>query len=79
MSVHQNDHSDKAQMRAVVYGVNELAVRSQWAQGSDQFVNSRFPILIRGDRNGSAVPSDENWESRINELVRSLRPLRPNS
>src|SRR5262245_10395777 len=42
---------------------------------SDQSVNSRFPILIRGDRHEcKRGPSDENWESRINELVRFFCP-----
>jgi len=40
--------------------------------GSDQFVNSQFLILIRGDLDKSEVPSDENQELKINELVRCL-------
>src|SRR5262245_56883946 len=38
-------------------------------RGSDQFVNSQFPIPVRGDSSWTRVPSDKNRKLRITELV----------
>src|SRR5205823_5810660 len=46
----------------------------QVLQGSDQWLNSQFPILIRADNRGKGFCSDENWELRIEPLVRSYHP-----
>src|SRR5258705_12870185 len=42
--------------------------------GSDQWLNSQFPILIRAELLKQLVCSDGNWKLRIEPLVRSYVP-----
>ena len=52
---------------------NNLAVSPETdsGRGSDQLLNSQFPILIRsGCRTGNwPLLSDENWELRIGQML----------